>query len=77
MMIKFRVSVSSCFCNKDHKRNGLKQHTFIMYFIVLWVMTGFSLDKTQEVCGAVFLLETLGGALFLCLFQLLPTSHDP
>ena len=77
MMIKFRVSVSSCFCNKDHKRNGLKQHTFIMYFIVLWVMTGFSLDKTQEVYGAVFLLEMLGGALFLCLFQLLPTSHDP
>ena len=39
MMIKFRVSVSSCFCNKDHKHNGLKQHTFIMYFIVLWVMS--------------------------------------
>ena len=39
MMIKFRVSVSSCFRNKDHKCNGLKQHTFIMYFMVLWVMS--------------------------------------
>lgn len=39
MMIKFRVSVSSCFCNKDHKCNGLGNNTFIMYFIALWVMS--------------------------------------
>lgn len=39
MMIKFRVSVSSCFCNKDCECNDLKQHTFMMYFIVLWVMS--------------------------------------
>ena len=65
MMIKFRVSVSSCFRNKTTNVMAWNNtHLLcILWFCGLWVWHGFSLDKTQELCGAVFLLEMLGEAL--------------
>lgn len=74
MAITYLFSIAAI--TNYHTFRGLKT-TQIYYLIVLEIRSPkwVSLGKNQAVGRAVFLLEAVGGNLFLCLFQPLEATH--